>query len=254
MSIAFGFLLYNSTIVPSLLLAAFLVTFGVYGLNKVTDQAEDSINKPEWTTRRTDYYLKFSITTMIAGLLIGLFEGLLAFVFLAMPLLIGILYSITISKTIPRLKEITGVKNLVVAISWGLPSCFLPAGLNFDPVKTTVIFCFIFTRVFVGSVLFDVLDAKGDGASGVQTIPVKVGLTQTKKILFMLNSLSLLLPVWCLWSGVLANFVPVFIFGVVYGYLAIWLFYSSQCSRLAAGLMLDAEWLPIVLIAGLFFN
>ena len=50
MSIAFGFLLYNSTIVPSLLLAAFLVTFGVYGLNKVTDKAEDSINKPEWTT------------------------------------------------------------------------------------------------------------------------------------------------------------------------------------------------------------
>ena len=120
MVVAFGFFLYGSTIMPSMLLAAFLVTFAVYGLNKVTDKVEDSINKPELTSKRTNHYLILSIGSMIAGLFIGLLEGIVALIVLAIPLIIGIVYSIRISKNIPRLKEIIGVKSLVVAVTWGL--------------------------------------------------------------------------------------------------------------------------------------
>ena len=252
MVVAFGFFLYGSIIMPNMLLAAFLVTFAVYGLNKVTDKVEDSINKPELTPKRTNHYLILSIASMIAGLFIGLLEGIVALIVLAIPLIIGVVYSVKISKTIPRLKEIIGVKSLVVAVSWGLPGSLLPGALNFNLLKTGVIFLFVFVRVFVGAVLFDVLDKNGDASSGVETIPIRLGINKTKKLLITINSLSLLLPVYFILNGVLMQFLPALIFGVLYGYLAIWWFYSSKCSRVTAGLMLDGEWLPILIITGLF--
>ena len=56
MVVVFGFFLDSIRMVPPLLLAAFLVTFAVYGLNKVTDKAEDSINRPQTLPRTSNYY------------------------------------------------------------------------------------------------------------------------------------------------------------------------------------------------------
>jgi 4-hydroxybenzoate polyprenyltransferase len=82
MVVIFGFLLYGAKIDPILLLASFLVTFGVYGLNKVTDKNEDSINRPEMLTNTSNYYLVFSVGSMLTGFLIGLSVGVLVFIFL----------------------------------------------------------------------------------------------------------------------------------------------------------------------------
>ena len=191
---------------------------------------------------------------MITGLLIGLLQGTVACIVLATPIIIGIIYSVKLSKTMPRLKEITGVKSIVVAISWGLTSCLLPGLLNFDFEKISIFFIFVFIRVFIGTVLFDVLDKKGDEASGVETIPIRLGINKTKKLLIIVNSLPLFLLVYCALSGVFMQFLPALIFGVSYGFLSIWWFFSSKCSRLTAGLMLDGEWLPIVMITGLFIK
>jgi 4-hydroxybenzoate polyprenyltransferase len=249
MVVVFGFFLVNTTIVPSLLFASFLVTFAVYGLNKFTDKAEDSINQPKTLPRASGYYLVFSIVSMIVGLLIGLLEGILAFFVLCAPVMIGVIYSVRISKSIPRLKEIVGVKSLVVAVSWALTGCLLPD--SFYPAKLQVIvivFVYIFIRVFVGTILCDVLDTKGDLASGVQTIPIRLGRNKTKKLLVLLNSLGMLLPIYCVTTGMLTRFVPALLFGVLYGYLAIWFFFKNNCKRFTAGLMLDGEWIPIVII------
>ena len=43
----FSFMVYNINPNPSLLFAAFLMTFTIYNLNKLTDIKEDSINLPE---------------------------------------------------------------------------------------------------------------------------------------------------------------------------------------------------------------
>jgi 4-hydroxybenzoate polyprenyltransferase len=249
MVVVFGFFLDSATIVPSLLFAAFLVTFAVYGLNKFTDKTEDSINQPETLPRAPGYYLVFSIVSMIVGFLIGLSESILAFFVLCAPVMLGVIYSVRISKSIPRLKEIVGIKSLVVAISWALTGCLLPD--SFYTVKiqvVVVVFVYIFIRVFVGTVLFDVLDTKGDFASGVETIPIRLGRNKTKKLLILLNSLGMLLPIYCVATGMLIRFVPALLFGVLYGYLAIWFFFRNNCKRFTAGLMLDGEWIPIVII------
>jgi 4-hydroxybenzoate polyprenyltransferase len=249
MVVVFGFFLVNATIVPSLLFAAFLVTFAVYGLNKFTDKAEDSINQPETLPRASGYYLVFSIVSMMIGFLIGLLEGILAFFVLCAPVMIGVIYSVRISKSIPRLKEIVGVKSLVVAVSWALTGCLLPDSFYSAKLQVIVIvFVYIFIRVFVGTILCDVSDTKGDLASGVETIPIRLGRNKTKKLLILLNSLGMLLPIYCGATGLLIRFAPALLFGVLYGYLAIWLFFKDNCKRFTAGLMLDGEWFPIVII------
>jgi len=255
MVVVFGFLLYSFTIVPPLLLAAFLVTFGVYGLNKVTDKAEDAVNRPETLPCASGYYLVFSITSMIFGFLIGLLEGAIAFIILLTPVIIGVIYSVRISKSIPRLKEIVGVKSLVIAASWALTGCLLPESISAEKFQASIIvFVYIFIRVLVGAILCDVLDKKGDFASGVETIPIKLGRTKTKKLLILINSFEILLLVYCLATGMFIRFVPALIFGVSYGYLAIWFFFKDSCKRLTAGLMLDGEWLPIVIIVCLLIR
>ena len=249
MVVVFGFLLDSTTIVLPILFAAFLITFAVYGLNKFTDKAEDSINRPETLPRAPGYYLVFSIASMAFGFLIGLMEGILAFFVLCAPVIIGVIYSVRISKSIPRLKEIVGVKSLVVAVSWALTGSLLPGSFCSTNLQVSVIvFVFIFVRVFVGATLCDVLDKKGDLASGVVTIPIRLGINKTKKLLVLLNSLLMLLPIYCLATGILILFVPALLFGVLYGYLEIWHFFKRSCKRFTAGLMLDGEWIPIVVI------
>jgi 4-hydroxybenzoate polyprenyltransferase len=255
MVVVFGYFLNGTTIMPPLLLAAFLITFSVYGLNKFTDKTEDAINRPETFPRATGYYLIFSIVSMTFGFLIGLWEGILDFFVLCAPVVIGIIYSVKISKSIPRLKEIVGVKSLVVAVSWALTGAFLP-----DPFFATkleiiaVIFVFIFIRVFVGATLCDLLDKNGDLASGVETIPIRLGREKTKKLLLFINSLGLILPIYCVAAGVLIGCVFVLLFGVLFGYLAIWFFFKKNCNRLHAGLILDGEWIPIVIITCLLIR
>lgn len=255
MVVVFGFFLYSLRIVPSLLLAAFLVTFAVYGLNKVTDKSEDSINKPESSSSSSGYFLTFSIVSMVIGFLIGLDQGVMAFMVLFTPVVIGVVYSVKISKSIPRLKEIVGIKSFVVAVSWALTGCFLP---EVDVVvklqASLIIFVYIFVRIFVGTILCDVLDCQGDLSSGIKTIPIKLGRNRTKKLLIVMNSLGILLLVYCQFLGIFVRFLPALLFGVIYGYFAIWYFFKDNCKRFTGGLILDGEWFPLVIIVCLLIR
>jgi len=256
MVVVFGFFLYGYSINPFLLLAAFLVTFSVYGLNKVTDKEEDSINRPETSPKVSgNYVVVLSVAAMLFGFLVGLLEGVMAFLVLFIPVMIGVIYSVRISKSIPRLKEIVGVKSLVVAVSWAFTGSLLPDSIDATKlVEIIIVFVYIFILVFVGTILCDVLDKTGDLTSGVETIPIRLGKNKTKKLLILINSFGLLLFVYCLVIGMFIQDVPAILFGVLYGYLAIWFFFKDSCKRFTAGLMLDAEWFPIVLIVGLFIR
>jgi 4-hydroxybenzoate polyprenyltransferase len=255
MVVVFGFILYGSRIMPELLFAAFLVTFGVYGLNKVTDRAEDAINRPDSLPKASSHYAILSIASMLSGFLIGLLEGIPSFIVLLAPVLIGVVYSVRISKSIPRLKEIVGVKSLVVAISWAFTGCLLPDSIHAAQFEATVIvFAYIFIRVFIGTILFDVLDTKGDSAIGTETVPIRLGRNKTKKLLLLLNTAGLVLVIYCITEGFFVQFIPTLLFGVLYGYFAIWFFLRTNCKRFAAALLLDAEWLPMLIIASLLIT
>jgi 4-hydroxybenzoate polyprenyltransferase len=250
----FSFHLFGLKAPSILLLATFLVTLSTYSLNKVTDKTEDSINLPK-STKLVNYSLFISLVSMATGLTIGWLYGFLSFIVLLAPLAIGLIYSIKPAKSIPRLKAVLGGKSIAVAISWALTGSLLPATVNLvDLEKIIMVFFYIFIRIFVGTVLCDVPDQRGDLASSIKTIPISLGREKTKKLLTIINSLAIVWIIYNAAKGVFIQFIPVTIFGALYGYLTIWYFFKDKCNWFRAKLMLDGEWIPLVTLLIIFFK
>ncbi len=228
-------------------LAAFLSTFAVYGINKVSDTKEDSINRPE-SKGKGSLYIIPSISALLVSLGIGIISGLSTLIIILAPIVIGFIYSFQISKSVPRLKEITGIKSIVVALSWAITGAFLPAIQSTSEIKIILVFFYIFAQILINTVIFDAVDVKGDFFSGVKTIPIALGRTKTRKLLFIANSSLVIWLIYCLVEGFFLSFIPAILFGVVYGYAIIWVFLKENASRFHAELLVDGEWLPIVFL------
>lgn len=255
----FSFLLYTIEPNLALLFSAFFTTLGTYNFNKLTDKDEDAINRPE----RVDYVvgkekliLYLSIFSYIIALILGLFESFLTVIVILFPLISGYAYSVKISPKIPRLKDITGVKSIVVATAWAVVVALLPVIYpHHIKLQVILIFYFIFNRVFIGTVLFDVRDMEGDRGSGTNTIPVVIGLPKTKKLLLIFH--STLIP-WLILSfhhGLFVKYLPVLIFAIAYGYFHIFYFCNEEATYrkdLSFDLIVDGEWIPIVMLAFIF--
>lgn len=244
--VIFSFLVYGNRIAPEIVLAAFLVTFSIYSLNKATDRVEDSVNSPKIVSRSQVYYVTASIAAMLACLSIGALDGLKVFLVLSMPFVIGLVYSVRVIKTLPRLKEITGVKSLSVALSWAVTGALLPVAIsNVEFEKVIFIFAFIFIQVLVKEVIFDALDMRGDKVSGVTTIPMVLGKRRTRFFLVVINTFSGLLVMFSILSGFFTQFVSVSIFGVLFSFLIIWLFVGNDRKRFRAEPVVDGEWISL---------
>ena len=243
----FSFILYELAVSPAILLAAFLSTLSVYSLNKVTDMLEDSINKPDRTLKSRSHYLVPAVVCCLISLAIGIAEGPLVFLVLLTPLIIGFVYSVKVCKTLPRLKEVLGVKSVLVAFSWAFTGSLLPVLTGLVAAeKIFLVFLYIFIQLFVNTVLFDVLDMTGDGVSHVKTIPLRFGKTGSMHLLFIANSLLLLWLAYCFAFGLFLTYLPAAAFGIFYSYGLIWYFTKNSGKRLSAELLVDGEWLPIV--------
>ncbi|MCW3996176.1 MAG: UbiA family prenyltransferase [Candidatus Bathyarchaeota archaeon] len=247
--VVFADSLYGYPTSLAMFLAAFLATFSVYCLNKATDQKEDAINKPEVKLKNSVYYVVPSVTAMVISLALGLTISILTLLVLVAPFIIGFVYSVPAAKSIPRLKEIVGVKSFVVASSWAITGAFLPVTMQLtNPYKIMLVFIYIFCQLFVNTTIFDVLDTRGDSVSGVKTIPVAIGKRKTQVLALIMNSTLLIWLLYCSVYGFFISFLPALAFGVFYGYFIIWHFFKQGCKRLHAELMVDGEWLPIVFL------
>jgi 4-hydroxybenzoate polyprenyltransferase len=247
--VLFSYFLYGLTISISIVLIAFLSIFSVYGLNKATDKAEDSINRPEVASRHKVYYLVPSLIALLVSITIGVIDGITVLLIMITPLLIGIIYSVKISPSMPRLKEIVGVKSIAVAFSWAFTGSLLPAAMQSVPAeKIALVFMYIFIQLLVNTVIFDTLDIEGDAFSGVKTIPIALGKSKTRKLLLMLNSSLGLWLAYCMFDGIFFACLPALTFGVIYGYVLIWGFLNRTNKRFYADLFVDGQWLPIIAI------
>jgi len=253
--VVFACFLYGTEISFKLVLAAFLATFSVYCLNMVTDKKEDAINKSETAPKKTHYYVVASAAAMFVSMAIGISISFSALLILAAPLLIGCAYSIQITKSIPRLKEVVGVKSVVVALSWALTGALLPITIQSIPeYKEVLVFFYLFAQILVNTIIFDALDIKGDLVSGITTVPIALGLKNTKKLLLIINGSLVIWLLCCLLTGVFVNLISTLVFGVVYEYGLIWYFLRRDRPRFHAELMVDGEWLPLVILMRMFLR
>ncbi|PXF57610.1 MAG: prenyltransferase [Candidatus Methanogaster sp.] len=249
MMLYFSFIVLGVTPKPILLCAMFLVIYGVYSLNKVTDRKEDAINMPVRSTfvsGNERFLLTLAIASYTAALLLGLFESPFAASILLVPFLSGVIYSTNSLSIIgiPRLKDIFLVKSLIVAFSLAVCAAFLPAIHLHSSAKLYFIFPFFFSKVFINTVLFDVRDVGGDSLNGVKTIPVVIGIKRTRQMLLLIQSL---LVVWfVLFSDLFSKYYVILITSMVYGYLYILYFCNTKHhSAMSWDILLDGEWISM---------
>ena len=208
-----------------------LSMFFVYTFAKTVrfDPKADMANDPErmsFLMRWRWPLIALASLRFLQGLFLTRTDGPRALLF-TFALLGAVLYDV---KWLPRgfryrrLKDITGVKSLVVALIWGVQTAGLPAydaGLSLlDPAVLAVIL-YGSMSMFVNTVYFDIGDMKGDRLEGVVTLPLHWGLRGTVRRLHLVN---LAMAVWlasiwqrglvgqaALWLAPMAIFVWIFL-------------------------------------------
>jgi len=254
LKVIFSGLLYN-IFELNIAIITFLITFSIYGLNKLTDLNEDVINTPERAKiiKKIESILKFFVAfSFILSLILGYLDNILMLPVLIFPLFLGTLYSVKLSNNLPRLKDITGVKNITIALSWAVVSTLLPA-LYLSEKKTLliiVIFNFFFLKSYINSVLFDVRDIEGDCINGVRTLPVFLGINKTKNLLLILNSINIFWVILSYFQGFFQEYLFILIFAIAYGYWYI-LHFCREGKKLGKSLdlLVDGEFIIIVFLA-----
>lgn len=237
-----------------LFLASFLVTFSVYTLNKVTDKEEDAVNSPERAAlvrNRDGLLVGLSAVAYAVALFIGVWTGRpLAVVFLLVPLLVAIVYSIRLHPSLPRVKDVFVAKSLAVTVSLVSSTCLF-AYMFFRDVYVILFWAFFLSiKLFINTTLFDVRDVDGDRQTGVETVPAVLGIPRTRWLLLLLNTLLVPWVAAALYFGVLLTALPLVVFCIGYGYWYILRFCRPRARySLSYDLLVDGEWM---LLSGLF--
>lgn len=192
---------------------AVMSMFWVYTFAKTVrfDPAADALNDPERTAFLLRYrrpLIALGVACLVAGAWGAFLNSALALGLFLLPAAAGVLYDV---KFLPqhwryrRLKDITGVKGLVVAAAWttltvGLPLCY--GGPVDGPVALVALWNFLIW--FVNTTYFDMGDVEGDRAEGTQTIPVRFGYGNCRLFLTVITATACLLMGW----GVVAGLLP----------------------------------------------
>ena len=241
---------------------AFASSFAIYNINRRTDMEEDKINTPHRLDfiRQYDMVLYVSIIFYIVALLLSFFIDYRIFLLLLAPILIGVTYSYGgIPKPIQeaigyrRLKEIPLIKNFVVSIVWALPPLIVAFYYALEPDALVLsVMIYVFLRIFMGCVAFDIRDVRGDDANNIKTIPVLFGVRASQILLYTLNTLSALFLFFVL---TYFNFPPqahVINLATIYAYYYIYRLGKDGRSLLPlCDFVVDGEYLLIGVLAWL---
>jgi 4-hydroxybenzoate polyprenyltransferase len=101
---------------------------------------------------------------------------------------------------------------LVVAVAWSLIPIYVAAFIGFEPhllMSSFIVSIFIFLRIFIGVVMFDIRDVAGDIAAGIQTIPVRLGVEKSLVIVRFGNIGSFILFISAAICGMLNSVVAI---------------------------------------------
>lgn len=181
----------------------FVSMFAVYTFAKTVrfDPVADGVNDPERTA-----FLKRWRTPLIAlagfCFVVGWSQAPGQRFLLIWPVLTAVAYDVKLlpsSFRYRRLKDITGVKSLVVAITWAVLTVMMPLQLAHAPTTLAVWLLLAWNTLiwFINTVLFDVGDMTGDRMEGVVTVPLYLGRRNTLLFLAGLDLAAVLL----LWHG-----------------------------------------------------
>lgn len=231
--------------------AVFLVSFSVYTLDKITDIDKDAACMPARAALlrgRKKLAIAYSSLAYVLSAIILFLGNPISATLVLVPIAANVVYGTKLIPGIPRLKDIPVMKNAIVAFSWALVTIMIPVTYNFLPqschffMPLITVLYFMFIKMFINTVLYDIRDESGDKINNVRTIPVLIGSKNTTKVLLALNSTLFLGLRWV--DGLSRLLILSLTF---YGYFYI-LYFGEPRDPLALDLCVDGEFL----IASLF--
>ena len=213
-------------------LIVILSAFGGYNLNRIVEVEKDVIDHSE----RAYFFMKYkkhltvlTITSIILAFLLTCLKGRVELIIIvSLPLIFVILYTIHwIPKSITRyrrLKDIIIIKNVTPAVGWATGTVLMPIFYVSGSITPSVVlaFLFVFLRIFIGSIVHDAKDVKGDRIHKVETLCVVLGLKKTKLFLIGMNSIMVILFLFITFIGLLPALMYILLIGsslYVYAYL-----------------------------------
>ena len=123
-------------------------------------------------------------------------------------------------------KKIVAFKNIYVSFVWALLVIFLFYYYSFPLTSAALLITtFIFLRIFIIQILFDVRDVEGDQKKGLKTVPVVLGNHKEFNLLKNLNGVTILMICY----GIYFNLIPIISFVILLAIL--YSFYYIQKIR-----------------------
>ena len=234
-----------------LIIAASLIIYATYTLDRSLENKEDVINRQELTGANKMTGLIASGIAILIG--IALFFSKNLFSPPLLPFFVGILYSrgIPIGTRRIKLKGGSGIKNLVIGITWGGTIGLVIASTG--QIAAAIVICFYFgLKLFINSTIFDFKDMKGALAAGIRTLPISLGEKRLKYLLFSLCSIQHIVLALAMMVGILVRSEIFFVYSFTMSGLVI-IYYTPEFESSASWLkrkfrILAINFEPIVLV------
>jgi len=217
--LAFLLLQIQSSILTCI--AGGLIIYTVYTLDRTLGSEEDTVNRKELSSSRKEVGLIVSMCTFLIGTFILAKQGLFALALI--PFITGYLYSkgIKVGKFTLKLKGGLGIKNFVVGFTWGTFIAGLAGSNCENPILPVLIFIFFGVKLFVSSAIYDFKDIKGDTLAGINTLPISLGVKNTRNLLTGMHMISHMLLGIALINGVIAFEPLIILYSFVCGLMCI---------------------------------
>jgi 4-hydroxybenzoate polyprenyltransferase len=193
----------------ALLVMAYLFSFGAYMMNRSAEMDQDASTNPGRTRylsarRRVLPYVVAA--SFLIGYAIAATVSAVFFVALLVPLALSLAYSVG-SKHLVRvigtrnLKQRLLLKNISISFGWSLVPILVALYFGTFNLPILLLSPFIFSRLMVNTIFFDVRDEAGDRANGVRTVPTEYGRRKAFSISWVIDGLSALYILALLFTG-----------------------------------------------------
>jgi len=241
-----SFLLMSSQIKWEFLLIAYFGTKCIYNYNHFKELDVDLLSnskRPNHLNKYQNYgYFIVSIYAFFYFLFLLIFGNFQSIIFGSMLLIIGIFFSLGIKEFF---KRIAGVKLIYTAFSWALiiPFTAFYTSNNFDLLLLTFSI-FVFLRVIITTIFFDIKDIEIDSKRGLSTIPILLGKEKCLDVLQIINLISIIPIV----LGALFGIIPTYAF-----LLAFIFFYSFYYIQKTRSKNIDISNISFILVDGEFY-
>lgn len=198
--------LLNIRITWDFLLIAYIIIYIAYSYNRLMEFKSDSLTNPLRTEHIGGYVRIFpyiiAVSFLVALLLLVEYGNFDSIIFMLFMVTGSLLYTILFKNLT---KNIIGFKSFYVSLFWASLIVLLAfySGSSLG-ISAILVFLFVFLRLVVNTVFFDIKDIDSDKLCGLKTLPVCLG---KKKVLILIHALNVIsfLP---LILGVYTGFLP----------------------------------------------